>query len=49
MVSNEFIVRFSDFYTESARKGFIKAALQEEDFKEEDDYEVLPRNNPMAK
>jgi hypothetical protein len=46
VVLNEFIVKFSGFYKESARRGYIDAALSPLSGLES--YEVLERNNPMA-
>ncbi len=45
MVHNEFIVKFSGFYKNEARRNFIAAALS---FLDGESYEVMERNNPMA-
>ena len=45
-VASEFIVKFSGFYEESARRGYIAAALAP--LSESVSFEVVPRDNPMA-
>ena len=46
IVHNEFIVKFSGFYNQEARRNYITAALA--NLADHQDYEVLERNNPMA-
>ena len=45
-VASEFIVKFSGFYEESARRGYIAAALAP--LSDSVTFEVVPRDNPMA-
>ena len=45
-VASEFIVKFSGFYEESARRGYIAAALAP--LSDSVSFEVVPRDNPMA-
>ena len=45
IVHNEFIVKFSGFYNNDARKNYITAALAGFD---SGDYEIVERHNPMA-
>ena len=45
-VASEFIVKFSGFYEESARRGYIAAALAP--LADTINFEVVPRDNPMA-
>ena len=47
IIKNEFIVRFTGFYNEDARKNYINAALRNGLFSE-DDFEIFQRDNPMA-
>ena len=44
-VTSEFIVKFAGFYVEAARRKYVDVALKTYD---SDQYEILPRNNPMA-
>ena len=45
-VASEFIVKFSGFYEESARRGYIAAALAP--LSDSVTFQVVPRDNPMA-
>lgn len=45
-VASEFIVKFSGFYEETARRGYITAALAP--LADSINFEVVPRDNPMA-
>lgn len=46
VVHGEFIVKFSGFYQNDARRGYISAALAAFD---RDTYQILERDNPMAR
>ena len=47
-VDRQFIITFKGWYTETARREFITAALKALGYNYEHVFSVLPRDNPMA-